>query len=118
MYEYEPDIDSSEPLDPEQASYFQSLIEVIRWMIEIGRIEIATKVSMIPSFFDYPQEGQLVAALHIMEYLKYKHNYCLVFDITYPVIDKTTFNEGAKWKEFYCDDTKSIPPDALDPRGK
>ena len=47
MYEYEPDIDSSEPLDPEQASYFQSLIGVMRKMIEIDRIDIATEVSIL-----------------------------------------------------------------------
>ena len=87
-------------------------------MIEIGRTDISTEVSIILLFLAYPLEVHIMSALHIMEYLKYKHNYCLVFDITYPVIDKTTFNEGAKWKEFYCDDTKSIPPDALDPRGK
>ena len=34
MYEYESDIDISKPLDPEQASYFQSFIVVMRWMIE------------------------------------------------------------------------------------
>ena len=33
MYEHEPDIDSSEPLDPERASYFQYLIGVMIWMI-------------------------------------------------------------------------------------
>ena len=44
MYEYEPDIDSSKPLEPEQTFYFQSLIGVIRWTIEIGCINIANEV--------------------------------------------------------------------------
>ena len=33
MYEYEPEIEISEPIYPEQASYFQSLIGVIICMV-------------------------------------------------------------------------------------
>ena len=106
MYEYEPNIDSSEPLNPEQASYFQSLIGVMRWMVEIGCIDISTKVLMISLFLSYPQEGHLVATLHIMAYLKQKQNYRLFLEPTYPVIYKTTFNGGADWKEFYGDSNK------------
>ena len=43
MYEYESDIDISKPLDPEQASYFQSLIVVMRWMIEIFLLKFQPK---------------------------------------------------------------------------
>ena len=50
MYEYEPDIDSSEPLEPQQASYFQSLIIVMRSMIAIGHIDISIGVSMLSLF--------------------------------------------------------------------
>ena len=54
----------------------------------------------------------------MMEYMKQKHKSCSFLDPTYPVIDRTTFIDGAEWKEFYGDTTKEIPPDALDPRGK
>ena len=39
---YEAELDTSTLCDPEEASYFQSIIGVMRWMIEIGRIDIAT----------------------------------------------------------------------------
>ena len=55
MYEYDTDIDSSEQLDTEQVSYLQSLIGVMMWVVEIGRIEIATEVSMLSLFLVYPR---------------------------------------------------------------
>ena len=115
---YDPDTDVTEPLDPERANYFQSIIGVMRWMIEIGRIDIATEVSMLSSYLAYPREGHFEAALHIMSYLKAKHNSRLFLDPTYPDIDHSTFNDGADWKEFYGDVTEALPPNAPLPRGK
>ena len=54
----------------------------------------------------------------MMGYLKCNHNSLLFFDPTYPDIDFDTFDDGAEWKMFYGDVTKSIPPNPPDPRGK
>ena len=87
-------------------------------MKEIGRIGIATECSLLSSPLAYPREGHFKFALHIMGYLKWKHNSRLFFDPKYPDIDYDTFNDGAEWKEFYGDVTKVIPPNAPEPRGK
>ena len=115
---YDPDMDVSTPLEPDEATYFQSIIGVMRWMIEIGRIDIATEVSMLSSYLAYPRVGHLEAALHIMGYLKNKHNSRLFLDPTYPTIDHSSFNDGADWREFYGPVTEAIPPNAPLPRGK
>jgi hypothetical protein len=39
-YNYYPELDLSEPLDPECSSFYQHLIGVTRWMVELGRIDI------------------------------------------------------------------------------
>ena len=39
---YRSETDTTDPLDPDQASYYQTMIGVMRWMVEIGRINIAT----------------------------------------------------------------------------
>ena len=57
-------------------------------------------------------------ALHIMVYLKQKNNSRLFLDPTYPVINKTTFNYGADWKEFYVDASEEIYPGVIEPRVK
>jgi hypothetical protein len=114
---YEPELDDSTPLDPDTASYFQSIIGVMRWMVEIGRIDIATEVSLLSSHLAYPREGHLEAALHVMAYLKAKHNSRLVFDPTYPDIDQSSFHK-CDWKEFYGDAIEALPHDAPKPLGK
>ena len=89
----------------------------MRWMIELGRVDIATEVSLLSSYLALPREGHFEAALHVMGYLKLKHNSRLVFDPTYPEIDMSKFMQ-CEWKEFYGDVTEAIPPNAPAPRGK
>ena len=55
-------------------------------MVELGRVDIATEISLLSSHLAYPREGHLEAALHVMGYLKQKHNSRLIFDPTYPDI--------------------------------
>ena len=114
---YEPELDESSPLDADAAAYYQSIIGVMRWMVEIGRIDISTEVSLLSSHLAYPREGHLEEALHIMAYLRSKHNSRLVFDPSYPDIDQTDFKQ-CDWKEFYGDAVEGIPLDAPEPLGK
>ena len=37
---YEPEMDVSRELNPDEASYFQTIIGVMRWMVELGRVDI------------------------------------------------------------------------------
>jgi hypothetical protein len=114
---YDPTSDTSEPLVPEQASFYMHLIGCMRWMIEIGRIDIATEVSLLSSHLAYPRDGHLEAALHIMGYLKQKHNTRLVFDPTIPDINMNQFPKY-DWSEFYGDNKEALPPDMPEPLGK
>jgi hypothetical protein len=71
---YDPSNDLSDILDPECSSFYQHLIGVMRWMVELGRIDIATEVSMLSSYLACPCDGYLENALHVMGYLQLKHN--------------------------------------------
>jgi len=115
---YQPDIDISDALGPDRASYYQTMIGVMRWMVEIGRVNIATEFSLFSSHLAYPPEGHFEFALHMMSYLKWKHNSCLVFDTIHPEIDFDTFNDGAEWREFYDNVTEVIPFKSPNPRRK
>ena len=37
---YRPELDTTQELDPTQASYYMSLIGILRWVVELGRIAI------------------------------------------------------------------------------
>ena len=60
---YERCMDVSPFLLPDEAYYFQTIIGVMRWMVELGRIDIAVEVSQISSFLEMPRQGNLVNTL-------------------------------------------------------
>ena len=68
-------------------SYLRSIIDIFRWMPELGRIDIIIKVSLLSSHLAFPREGHLDATVHIMAYVRQKNNSRLVYDPTYPDID-------------------------------
>ena len=47
---YCPEIDISEELGDELATQYQQVIGILRWSVELGRIDIITKVSFLSSF--------------------------------------------------------------------
>ncbi len=69
-----PELDTSDPLDPEASSFYQHLIGIMRWMVELGRIDIVTEVFLLSSHLALQRDGHLWLALHIMGYLKRHHN--------------------------------------------
>ena len=97
---YRPELDSSPELDGADGDYYQSLIGILRWMVEIGRIDICFEVSMMSSHLALPREGRLAQVLHIFAYLKKHHNSALVFDPSYPDVNIDTFLKY-DWKILY-----------------
>ena len=63
------------------------------------------------------RQRHLAAVLHIMGYLKLKHNFKLAFDTSYSNIDHRNFQE-CDWTDYYEGDMETIPPNASPPRGK
>jgi hypothetical protein len=116
-YDFCPELDLSDPLDPECSSFYQHIIGVMRWMVELGHIDIATEVSLPSSHFAYPCKGHLKTALHMMSYLSHKHNTQLIFDLTCPKIDMGQFPQFS-WDEFYSNVQEAIPVDMPEPLGK
>ena len=121
---YRPEIDVSRELDPEQTNYFQQLIGILRWSIELGRIDIYTEVSCISQFLCNPREGHLLAAYKIFRYLQVylkRNPGRLVFDGSYQPIDErlfeTSVTEPSEWIDFYPDASEAMPGKAIEPLG-
>jgi hypothetical protein len=60
---------------------------ILRWMVELGRIDIITEVSELASQLAMPREGHLEAVFRIFSYLKYRKNSVMIFDRSYPESD-------------------------------
>ena len=116
MSKYRPELDVTPELEPGDASYYQSLIGVLRWMVEMGRLDICCEVSMMSSHVAMPREGHLQQLYHIFAYLKAHHNARIVMDPTYPDIESSAFDRR-DWKGFYGATKESVPSDAPLPLG-
>ena len=47
---YRPELDMTQLLPDEQANYFQNLIGVLRWAVELGRIDIHVQVAILQCY--------------------------------------------------------------------
>lgn len=71
---YWPELDVSPILDAEQANCYQSQLGILWWIMELGRINTATKVSMLAAHNALPREGHLAAVFWVYSYLKTQPN--------------------------------------------
>jgi hypothetical protein len=88
---YKPKVDVSPELSPEMTNFYQSQLGVLRRIIEMGRRDITTEVSMLAAYIAAPREGHLNAVFHVFAYLKNKHNASLIYDPSYPWIEANEF---------------------------
>ena len=77
---YRPDINITEELGEDESSYYQSLIGVLRWIVELGQVDIFCKVSMLSSHLALPRCGHLSQVLHMFAYLKSHANSEMVYE--------------------------------------
>ena len=94
---YRPEIDITPELQGDDAAYYHSLIGVLRWIVELGRVDIDVEVSMMSSHLALPREGHLRELYHIFAYLKSHANTEMVFDPTPPVPFDMSLFERADW---------------------
>jgi hypothetical protein len=92
MSKYRPEIDVTRELNVNEASYYQSLIGILRWIVELGRVDICCEVSLLSSHLALPRKGHLDAVFHVFGYLDKHHSAEMVFDPKDPVIDMSLFN--------------------------
>ena len=96
---YKPELDSSENLDSDGITFYQELMGMSRWAIEIGRVDINYDVSILSSFQASPNRGHLKQMIHIFSYLCKYPKLKLYFDRSIPRIDHSIF-QGSNVNEF------------------
>ena len=114
---YTAEDDITPKLDTEWANYYQHHIGILHWMLKLGRVDIITEVSILASQMVAPHMGHLDTALHVMSYLKRKHNAHMVYDPSYPKINMSDFKTN-NWTEFSGSVREPILPNAPSPRDK
>ena len=114
---YRPEVDVSPELGIDGLRYYQEMIGVLRWAIELGRLDILLEVSLMSAYLASPREGHLEQVLHIFAYLKQHPKRKIAFDPDHPQIDDRRFTKY-DWEDFYEGVKEAIPDNAPKPRGR
>ena len=117
---YRPELDTSCECTNEQVTFYQNLIGILRWIVELGRIDILFEVSCLSSYLASPRTGHLVQALHIFKYLELHRKNELAFDPMYQKVesDQNVDKKIEEMKRIYVDAKEDLPPNAPEPRGR
>ena len=114
---YRPELDVSAVLDDDFTTWYQKLIGILRWAVELGRIDIHLSTALLAQYLVQPRVGHLGQVFHIFAYLKAHARSRIILDDAKPIVDETQFVK-VDWTAFYPDATEAIPPNAPEPRGK
>jgi hypothetical protein len=79
---------------------FQNIIGVLRWVVELGRIDINLEVSLLSQYLAAPRIGHLLQACNIVKYIDKYNNSNIVLDPT-------------KWGVNWLGETGEIHPKTL-----
>ena len=115
---YRPEVDVTSELGDGLASRYLQLIGILRWAVELGRIDIFLEVSLLSQYQASPRLGHLEAVYHIFAYLK-KHPDLgrIAYDARMHHIDESVFNSNADWIPFYGDVEEELPANQPKARG-
>ena len=119
---YRPEMDVTPTLDEEGTTKFQQLIGILRWAIELGRVDILTEVSCLSQHLAEPRDGHLIAVYKIFKYLdvcQRKDKGRIVFDGKFKFVDHVIFNDvnREEWEDFYKDAEEEFPIRGPEPLG-
>ena len=64
---------------------------MLRWAVEVGRVDILLEVSLISSYMACPRIGHMKVLIHMFAFLKYKPKLTIAFDPRHPLLEESRF---------------------------
>ena len=115
---HRPECDESRELDSGEQNYYQSLVGILWWLAELGRLDILHPASLMSRYLAQARIGHMNQVLRIFACLKGYGKSKIVMDPSYPVVDEERFQK-CDWSEYYPDAEELVdPPGKPEPRGK
>lgn len=115
--DFHPEIDSTEFLDDDTTTLYQSYIGILRWAVELGRIDLNHFASTMAKFSASPREGHLFALIRFFAYVK-KHLQSGIIINSDEIYWTSTEWVSKDWDRFYPDiNGELLPPDMPEARG-
>ena len=113
-----PEIDTSELLDSEGVTKFQSMIGQLQWLVTLGRIDIFSAVVTMSRFRAAPRQGHLDRLKRVYGYVRDTKHGCIRVRTDEP--DYSSYPDQVfDWSHtIYGDVQELVPDDAPEPLGK
>ena len=86
-----PELDVTPVLNAGYSAYYMSLIGVLRWIIELGQVDVCLETNAISSHMTMPRKVHIESLFYIFIHLKKYHNTEIVFDPSDPDLDLSLF---------------------------
>jgi Reverse transcriptase (RNA-dependent DNA polymerase) len=113
-----PELDITKYLDDDDTQLYQSYIGILRWAVELGRIDLAHSAGVMARFAAAPRQGHLYQVLHIFAYCKKHLESKVVFDQKANDFSHIEW-VNHDWKQFYPElDGEALPVGRPQERGR
>ena len=124
--DYRPELDATLYCPPETITVFQNIIGILRWICELGRLDIIHEVSILSQYLSQPRVGHLQQSLNILYYLKHHNRSYILLDPTRFDVDWKPRSEGdipptqraLAMRDLYPDAVEQVPHNMPVPRGE
>ena len=114
-----PELDDSRELDSDEITFFQEMIGMLRWAIELGQVDILHEVSILLQYQAMPRQGHLEQIFHIFRFLENKKKLTLHMDPDLPNIDYSLFTTNVEdFHPMYRDAKDKLPHGMPKARGR
>ena len=109
---YRPELDITPELNGEHSSRYRQIIEILRWAVELGRVDMHHEVALMSQYSALSREGHMEAVYHIFAFLKTHPRLNIVLDPRPVPLDENAFVdvELSAWRDFYGDMAEELPP--------
>ena len=114
--DYHPELEATPELKSDGIQTYQEYVGMLRWAVELGRVDILLETSLMSTYLAMPREGHLQQIYRIFGYLKLHPKRKIAFDPKHPKISERMFVQH-DWHDFYRDVKEAIPGDMPVPRG-
>ena len=99
---YQPELDITPELNGEDSSRYRQMIGILRWAVELGRVDMHHEVTLMSQYSASPREGHKEAVYHIFAFLKTHRRLNIVLDPRPMPLDENAFAnvELSAWRDF------------------
>ena len=120
---YMPEVNIFPELGKKLHTHFLRLIAILRWSIELGRVDIITEASTLSQHQCSPRVGHLEPDYITFWYFKCAlrkgQETCIIFDPSTPDVDENMFGQTQPkiWEDVYPGEEEQIPTNLPKTRG-